>query len=244
MSFFLAFSSSLSFCADERLSASPRLSTAMAKNTFKRMTNHSSGKQPLKMFKHCHHYWCLHEYGRSNINIWKDTVSTDIQNDEINADKNSWESWSTMSHNTIVHDGIPLLPSQNLGKKTIFRMWSSIKKKNRKTLKDVERLPFVIMFHNCGTQHYDTLSSQDPYTLLKSIFIGHIIKITFSSLVFHLVHFISFKYFNTLNSFIFILFILFYLIYFIYSVYVYFYVFTSVFVHILLCNYYFVSFHF
>lgn len=133
-------------------------------------------------------------------------------------------------------------PVRTWGKK--HHLGCDLVSKNRKTLKDVERLPFVIMFQNCGTQHYDTLSSQDPYTLLKSIFIGHIIKITFSSLVFHLVHFISFKYFNTLNYFIFILFILFYLIYFIYSVYVYFYVFTSVFVHILLCNYYFVSFHF
>lgn len=125
MSFFLAFSSSLSFCADERLSASPRLSTAMAKNTFKRMTNKSSGKQICTFFQCCHFQcWCytVHVNHRSNVNICKDTVSTDIQDDEINADENSWESWSTMSHNTIVHDGIPLLPSQDL-EKTSTKMY-------------------------------------------------------------------------------------------------------------------------
>uniref|UniRef100_A0A0E9VQW5 Uncharacterized protein n=1 Tax=Anguilla anguilla TaxID=7936 RepID=A0A0E9VQW5_ANGAN len=37
-SFFLSFSSSSSFWADVRLSASARLSTAMAKKTFRRMS--------------------------------------------------------------------------------------------------------------------------------------------------------------------------------------------------------------
>lgn len=58
----------------------------------------------------------------------KDTVSTDIKDDEIDADENSWESWSSMSHDSIVHDGIPFFPSQDLGKTTSIRIWSITRK--------------------------------------------------------------------------------------------------------------------
>lgn len=46
----------------------------------------------------------------------KDTVATDKEDDKINAHHHVGEDGPSVSHNAIVHDGIPVLSCQNLGK--------------------------------------------------------------------------------------------------------------------------------
>lgn len=48
------------------------------------------------------------------MNKSKDTVSTDIKDDEVNADEDPGERWTPMSHYTIIHDSIPILSCQDL----------------------------------------------------------------------------------------------------------------------------------
>lgn len=45
----------------------------------------------------------------------EDTVATDEEDDEINTHQHPWEEGPTVGHDTIIHDNVPILTSQDLG---------------------------------------------------------------------------------------------------------------------------------
>lgn len=89
-----------------------RLSTAMARNTFNRMSGVSSG------CKGC--LWTTHvplptyPPQQSSPPRLKDTVATDEEDDEIDAHQHPWEEGATVGHDTIIHDHVPVLARQYL----------------------------------------------------------------------------------------------------------------------------------
>lgn len=86
-----------------RLSASAKLSTAMARKTFSRMSVdvHVSKHYVLK--------------------VTELTISGDEKNEEINTSKNPNLLNSAISEDADVHDFVPILARQNL--RTRFRRW-------------------------------------------------------------------------------------------------------------------------
>lgn len=114
---FRIFSSAFSFCANVKDSASARLSTAMARKTFSRMTEWQ-GSQRLLLF-YCHFIRNCCFQGWSWVLAWdtntgKDTISTDKKDDEVDADQDTRHAGSFMSHDAVIHHGVPVLTSQNL----------------------------------------------------------------------------------------------------------------------------------
>lgn len=117
-----------------RDSASARLSTAMAKKTFSRMSeqrvpwrfstiNHRRislvfplSPPPEQTFIIKKLPWKLKFKHDSNSNrcLWQDTVSTDKEDDEVEA-HNHPAGWRTsVGHDSIVHDGVPVFSRQDL----------------------------------------------------------------------------------------------------------------------------------
>lgn len=94
-----------------------RLSTAMARNTFNRMSGVSSGYKRWRsslLVDHPDpsiHPTCQHPAPQ----VFKDTVAADEENDEIDAHQHPWEEGAAISHDTIIHDHIPVLTRQDLG---------------------------------------------------------------------------------------------------------------------------------
>lgn len=102
--------------------ASPlaRLSTAMARNTFSRMSAVSSGCKDEEVS-------CLCAAQAHTLTLLtltslyalpessEDTVATDEEDDEINTHQHPWEEGTTVGHDTVIHDYIPILTSQDLG---------------------------------------------------------------------------------------------------------------------------------
>jgi len=48
------------------------------------------------------------------IGCLKDTVSTDVEDDEIDADQNAWEGRASIGQDAVVHDGVPAFSCQHL----------------------------------------------------------------------------------------------------------------------------------
>lgn len=100
--------------------ASPlaRLSTAMARNTFNRMSGVSSGYKdgeaaclwsahvPIILPQPCHDPASQDS---------EDTVAADEEDDEVHAYQHPWEEGAAIGHDTIIHDHIPVLTCQDLG---------------------------------------------------------------------------------------------------------------------------------
>lgn len=41
--------------------------------------------------------------------LWKDTVSTDKKNNEVDGDQDSRKVWASVGHDAVIHDGGPVL---------------------------------------------------------------------------------------------------------------------------------------
>lgn len=104
--------------------ASPlaRLSTAMARNTFNSMSGVSSGCKGWRSSlpvdcpdSPIHHPPTPRCYHPTLPQGSKDTVAADEENDEIDAHQHPWEEGATISHDTIIHDHVPVLTRQDLG---------------------------------------------------------------------------------------------------------------------------------
>lgn len=93
-----------------------RLSTAMARNTFNRMSGVSSGYKGWRsslLVDHpdpSTHPTCHHPAPQG----FEDTVAADEENDEIDAHQHPWEEGATVSHDPIIHDHVPVLTCQDL----------------------------------------------------------------------------------------------------------------------------------
>lgn len=77
------FSSAFSFWAKVKDSASARLSTAMARKTFRRMTE----SRPSQDYNHCETFTHKHKHKhKPEHELGEDTVPTDKEDDEVQAD--------------------------------------------------------------------------------------------------------------------------------------------------------------
>lgn len=94
-----------------------RLSTAMARNTFNRMSGVSSGCKGWRSGLPVDHSGppihsppCHHPAPQAS----EDTVATDEEDDEVDAHQHPWEEGATVGHDTIIHDHVPVLARQDL----------------------------------------------------------------------------------------------------------------------------------
>ena len=44
----------------------------------------------------------------------KDTVTTDEEDDEVNADNHPWKHGASVRHDAVIHDDVPVLTRQDL----------------------------------------------------------------------------------------------------------------------------------
>ncbi len=111
------FGVAYSFCF---LPPSPaKLSTAIAKKTFSKMSGWQSQGPETRLQIQEQPYGKVNQYENMelidhqmysiHISHWKDTVTTDEKNDKVNRDNHIGKHWSTIRHDAIIHDRVPVL---------------------------------------------------------------------------------------------------------------------------------------
>lgn len=55
-----------------------------------------------------------------SVTSWeKDTVTTDEEDDKVNAHDHVWEDGSSVRHDAVIHHGVPVLSGEDLHRRTI-----------------------------------------------------------------------------------------------------------------------------
>lgn len=57
----------------------------------------------------------------NSSSLFQDTIAADKEDDEVDADEDAGHGGSSVSHDAIVHDGIPVLTCQNLREVTTIK---------------------------------------------------------------------------------------------------------------------------